>query len=189
MWSFKLCLSFLLLPFCRLATAKANCPLYGSLLPRPSNLLQHAGIQTASNVLSDIFPRYIDNEKAVGSEYFSYAVEVFSATEDKPLWSHYWTAPSLKNFNSSGVITVDANPVFRIGSITKVFTVLTFLATVGDGIWNDPITEHLPEIHDIASEESKGAIFTPDWESITVGSLASQTSGLIRDCMLNVARR
>ena len=103
--------------------------------------------------------------------------------------STYWTAPSLKNFNSSGVITVDANTVFRIGSITKVFTVLTFLATVGDGIWNDPITKHLPEIHDIASEESKGAIFTPDWESITVGSLASQTSGLIRDCRRNVARR
>ncbi|KAK3994822.1 beta-lactamase-like protein 2 [Cladorrhinum sp. PSN332] len=167
-----------------LARAKANCPLYGSLLPRPTNLLQHAGIQTAAWVLSDIFPRYIDNEKSVGSEYFSYAVEVFSATEDKPLWSHYWTAPSLKNFNSSGVITVDANTVFRIGSITKVFTVLTFLATVGDGIWNDPITKHLPEVEEIAAKASKGAIFTPDWDSITVGSLASQTSGLIRDYAL-----
>ncbi|KAK4222503.1 beta-lactamase-like protein 2 [Podospora fimiseda] len=170
--------------FFPLARAKANCPLYGTLLPKPTNFLKHIGIQTAASILDDIFLRYIDNEKSVGSEYFSYAVEVFSAAEDKPLWSHYWTAPSLKNFNSSGVITVDANTVFRIGSITKVFTVLTFLATVGDGIWNDPITRHLPEIEAIAANATKGAIFTPDWDSITVGSLASQTSGLIRDYAL-----
>lgn len=166
------------------AHAKSVCPLYGPLLPRPTNLLQAPGIQAAASILDDIFARYIDNDKSTGSDHFSYAVEVFSGSEDKPLWSHYWTAPNLKDFNSSGVKKLDTNSVYRIGSITKVYTVLTFLATVGDGIWNDPITKHLPEVEEIFQKsEGNSPIFTPDWDDITVGSLASQTSGLMRDCL------
>jgi hypothetical protein len=165
-----------------LSSAKANCPLYGPLFPRPTNLLQNPVIDSVGATLKDIFFKYIDNDTTVGANSFSYAVEVFTGSEDKPLWSHYWTAPSLKESNTSGVTNVDTNTVFRIGSVTKIFTVLTFLATVGDGIWNDPLTKHLPEIEEIAKKGSESPIFTPDWDSITVGSLASQTSGLIRDC-------
>lgn len=162
--------------------AKANCPLYGPLLPRPTNLLGHPGIHAARTALDDVFPRYIDNDNSTGSDRFSYSVEVFAGSEDEPLWSHYWTAPNLKSLNSTGVAKVNTNTVYRIGSVTKIFTVITFLATVGDGIWNDPITKHLPEIEEIARKASGGPIYSPDWESITIGSLASQTSGLIRDC-------
>jgi hypothetical protein len=168
-----------------LSEAKANCPLYGPLFPRPTKLLQDATIKAVAATLDNVFFEHIDNDTSTGSERYSYAVEVFTGSEDKPLWSHYWTAPSLKNFNSTGVSKVDSNTVFRLGSVTKIFTVLAFLATVGDGIWNDPITKHLPEIEEIARNNTSGnPILTTDWESITVGSLASQTSGLIRDCRL-----
>ncbi|KXX77020.1 Beta-lactamase-like protein 2 [Madurella mycetomatis] len=167
--------------YLHLSIAKLNCPLYGPLLPRPTNLLQHPGIQAAASALDDVFPRYIDNDNSTGSDRFSYSVEVFAGSEDEPLWSHYWTAPNLVSFNSTGVSKVDTNTVYRIGSVTKIFTILTFLATVGDGIWNDPITKHLPEIEEIARDASGGPIYAPDWDSITIGSLASQTSGLIRD--------
>ena len=166
-----------------LAAAKVNCPLYGPLFPRPTNLLKSPGIQAAAKALDDIFVKYIDNDKSTGSDHFSYSVEVFAGSEDKALWSHYWTAPNLKELHSTGVTTVDTNTVYRIGSITKVFTVLAFLATVGDGVWNDPVTKYIPEIAALASRTAGGSpIFTPDWDAITVGSLASQTSGLIRDC-------
>ena len=164
------------------SVAKANCPLYGPLLPRPTKLLQDPSIQAVAGILDGVVAQYIDNDNSTGSQYFSYAVEVFTGSEDKPLWSHYWTAPNLKTLNSTGVTKVDTNTVFRIGSVTKIFTVLSFLAKVGDGIWNDPITKYLPEIEEIASKASGSPIYTTDWESITVGSLASQMSGLIRDC-------
>jgi len=164
------------------SAAKANCPLYGPLLPRPTNLLQDPGIKGVASILDGVVAKYIDNDNSTGSERFSYVVEAFAGSEDKPLWSHYWTAPNLKTFNSSGVAKVDTNTVFRVGSVTKIFTVLSFLATVGDGIWNDPITKHLPEIQEIANNASRSPIYTTDWESITIGSLASQMSGLIRDC-------
>jgi hypothetical protein len=173
-----------LVPLLPLSEAKQNCPLYGPLLPRPTNLLNSPVIASVSQTLDNVFFQNIDNDTRTGSQYFSYAVEVFTGSEDLPLWSHYWTAPNLNTFNSSGVTKVDTNTVFRIGSVTKIFTVLTFLATVGDGIWNDPITKHLPEIAETANNASTSPIFTPDWESITIGSLASQMSGLIRDCTL-----
>lgn len=165
-----------------LSAAKQNCPLYGPLLPRPTNLSKSPVIASVAKTLDDVFFKNIDNDTSTGSQYFSYAVEVFTGSESLPLWSRYWTAPNLNTFNNSGVTKVDGNTVFRIGSVTKIFTVLTFLATVGDGIWNDPITKHLPEIAEIANNASSSPIFRPDWESITVGSLASQMSGLIRDC-------
>ncbi|KAK0636132.1 beta-lactamase/transpeptidase-like protein [Bombardia bombarda] len=181
---FSLLVALTLLGQLHSSAAKSNCPLYGPLLPKPTNLLQDAGIRAAGRNLDSVFPRYIDNNKVVGADRFSYAVEVFSANDAKPLWSHYWTAPNLRDLNSTGVSKVDTNTVFRVGSITKIYTVLTFLATVGDGIWNDPVTKYIPELATIARAVPGGSMFVPDWDSITVGSLASQTSGLIRDYAL-----
>ena len=164
-----------------LSAAKSPCPLYGPLWPRPKNVLQDAGNKHAQDILDEIFPKYIDNDNATGSDYFSYSVEVFTGSEDKPLWSHYWTAPSLKTSNTTGVTKIDGDTVYRIGSISKIYTVLTFLATIGDGLWNDPITKYLPEIAEFASKPRESNIYGTDWDSITVGSLVSQTSGLMRD--------
>ncbi|KAK3685315.1 beta-lactamase/transpeptidase-like protein [Podospora appendiculata] len=182
MWTILLTLAAI--THIRPSDAKANCPLYGPLLPKPINLLQQPEIQAAAKALDAIFPKYIDNDKSTGSEHFSYSVEVFSASEDKPLWNHFWTAPNLASFNSTGVSKVDANTVYRLGSITKLYTVLTFLATVGDGIWNDPVTKYIPEFAAVAKQTHGGSMFVPDWDSITVGSLASQSSGLMRDYAL-----
>lgn len=162
--------------------AKAPCPLYGPIFPKPTKLLSDPAVQYAATLLDGIFPQYIDNANSSGSERFSYSVEVFSATEDLPLYAHHWTATNLPLLNSSGVTRVTGDSVYRIGSITKIFTILAFLATVGDSVMNDPVSKHLPEIAELAAQSSGSAIWAPDWDSITVGSLATQTSGLIRDC-------
>ncbi|KAK3956120.1 beta-lactamase/transpeptidase-like protein [Pseudoneurospora amorphoporcata] len=144
--------------------AKQPCPLYGPLFPKPSNLLQNAAIQAAAQSLDEILPKYIDHDNTTGADHFSYSVEVFSGSEDKPLWSK-----------------VDTNTVFRIRGITKIFTVLAFLATVGDKVWNEPVTKYLPELKRLAEKTPGGSMMVPNWEEVTLGSLASQTSGLIRD--------
>jgi hypothetical protein len=164
------------------AQAKLNCPLYGATFPKPSKVGQHQGAQEAASALDDAFSKYIDNDNTTGSSGFSYAVEVFHTNATSPLWSHYWTAPNLKAFNSTGVARVDTDTVFRIGSITKIYTILAFLAAVGDEKWNDPIAKYIPEIAELARMPGSSPISSSDWDSITIGSLASQTSGLIRDC-------
>ncbi|KAL7621889.1 hypothetical protein AAE478_007389 [Parahypoxylon ruwenzoriense] len=164
--------------------AKQNCPLYGLGYPKPTNLLAQPGVQKAASSLDSVFEKYIDKNNKTGSERFSYSVEVFSADEEEPLWSHHWTAPNLASLNSTGVKKVDGNTVYRLGSVTKIFTILTFLAEVGDTVWNEPIAEYIPEIEAMVPTgvDLSHSILTPDWNSITIGSLASQMSGLVRDC-------
>ncbi|KAI1770345.1 beta-lactamase/transpeptidase-like protein [Hypoxylon cercidicola] len=168
------------------AHAKQTCPLYGLGYPKPTNLLAQEGIQTVKALLDSAFSENIDNANQTGSERFSYSVEVFSADDEEPLWSHHWTAPNLKTLNSTGVSHVDADTVYRLGSVTKIFTILTFLAEVGDGMWNEPITKFIPEIKALVATGvvNSHSISTPDWDAITIGSLASQMSGLARDYAL-----
>lgn len=174
-----------------LVAAKQPCPLYGPLFPKPSGdtLLQNAAIKAAAKSLDEIFPKYIDHDNTTGADHFSYSVEVFSGSTEAPLWSHYWTAPNLGGFNSSGVKKVDTNTVYRIGSITKIFTVLAFLVSVGDTKWNEPVTKYLPELKKLADKTPGGNMMVPDWEEVTLGGLAGQTSGLVRDCESSLCSR
>ncbi|KAF2967354.1 hypothetical protein GQX73_g6229 [Xylaria multiplex] len=166
--------------------AKQNCPLYGLGYPKPNNLLNHQGIHNAAKALDSVLGQYVDNANNTGSDRFSYSVEVFTANEQEPLWSHYWTAKNLATMNTTGVKEIDGNTVYRIGSLTKVFTMLTFLAEVGDLCWNEPISKYIPEIAAmvVPGRDNSHSLTSPDWGSITIGALASQVSGLMRDYSL-----
>ncbi|KAI1806278.1 beta-lactamase/transpeptidase-like protein [Daldinia bambusicola] len=178
MWPFGFILLFTIFG----VHAKENCPLYGLGYPKPTNLLAQPGIQKAAEALDSVFAEYIDNANNTGSDRFSYSVEVFSADADEPLWSHYWTATNLKTLNTTGVRKVDGDTVYRLGSVTKIFTILTFLAEVGDSMWNEPITNYIPELKAmVTGDDTSHSISKPDWQSITIGSLATQMSGLVRD--------
>ncbi|KAI0867700.1 beta-lactamase/transpeptidase-like protein [Hypoxylon argillaceum] len=166
--------------------AKQNCPLYGLGYPKPTNLFAYDGIRNAAAALDSVFDRYIDNANNTRSDQFSYSVEVFAASEEAPLWSHAWTATNLATMNTTGTKAVDGDTVFRIGSLTKIFTLLTFLAEVGDASWNEPVAKFVPEIAALAAAagDTSHSLTSPDWGAITIGSLASQISGLTRDYSL-----
>ncbi|KAI1175651.1 beta-lactamase/transpeptidase-like protein [Nemania sp. FL0916] len=166
--------------------AKLNCPLYGLGYPKPKDLSIEVGIGNTKAALDSVFGQYIDNANNTGSDRFSYSVNVFTANEDTPLWTHYWTAKNLESLNTTGVRTIDGDTVFRIGSLTKIFTMLTFLAEVGDASWNEPIAKYIPEVAALMEDgaDTSHSLTTPDWGAITIGSLASQISGLMRDYSL-----
>lgn len=133
--------------------------------------------------LESIFTNSIDGDhNSTGSDAYSYSVEVFSGSEDAPLLSHHHTAKNLAELNSTGVAAVDSRTVYRLGSLTKVYTMLTFLAEAGDSRWNDPITKYVPELAELQAKSTKNAVFEVDWDEITIGALASQISGIARDC-------
>lgn len=166
------------------ALAKQNCPLYGLGYPKPTNLLEQPELKKAAVDLDSKFSEFIDHSNKTKSGNFSYSIEIFSIEDEVPLWSRYWTAPNLKGLNSTGVAEVDGDTVFRLGSVTKIFTMLTFLAEAGDSLWNEPIANYIPEIAALIVDgaDNSHSISTTDWQSITLGSLASQMSGLQRDC-------
>ncbi|KAI2464940.1 beta-lactamase/transpeptidase-like protein [Annulohypoxylon bovei var. microspora] len=113
----------------------------------------------------------------------SWSIQVFSASDadDTPVWSHYHTATNLLTSNTPGVKSVDGDTVYRLGSVTKIFTILTFLAEAGDTYWNTPVTQWVPELELLAGKAQYDPIMNVDWDSITLQDLASHLAGIVRD--------
>jgi CubicO group peptidase (beta-lactamase class C family) len=96
----------------------------------------------------------------------SFSIEITSANSS--FFTYNYTAPVR---NESGVAVVGSNTIFRVASVTKVFTVLAVL--LEDKInMEDLISKFVPEMID------------PKWADITVGMLTSQISGAPRDVNL-----
>ncbi len=74
---------------------------------------------------------------------------------------------------AAGVQPFDGNTVFEIGSITKTFTtaILADMVAKGEVALDDPVTKHLPVGTVVPARDGK---------RITLGDLATQTSGLAR---------
>lgn len=84
--------------------------------------------------------------------------------------------------NTTGVRKVDANTVYRLGSLTKIFTIYTWLVQDGDVRWNEGITKYVPELAAAVNGEGFDAVANVAWEDVTIGALASQMAGIVRDC-------
>lgn len=106
----------------------------------------------------------------------SFSIAVTSGSKD--LWTTSYTAPILGNYTDSPPNSVTDHTYFRIASISKVFTVLAVLIQQRKGKWSleDSITKYVPELRGGTSGN------TIDWESITLETLASQLSGIPREC-------
>ena len=70
---------------------------------------------------------------------------------------------------------VDENSIFRIGSLSKLFTVYTFLIERGMRDWREPITKYVVELANAANN-------TTDWRDITIEDLASHMAGIRLSC-------
>ena len=159
------------------AVPKPHCPVYGPLFPAPKHMKNHPLMLEAVKEMDALFDERVNSNRS-----YSFHFEAYS-TEEGPLWSRSWTAAQLQTANTTGVKVVDRNTVHRVGSITKTFTVLTFLSQVGWDVWNHPITKYIPELKALeASQKGKSPIYNVDWDDITIGSLITFQSGLMRDC-------
>ncbi|KAK8088286.1 beta-lactamase/transpeptidase-like protein [Apiospora hydei] len=165
-----------------LALANPNCPIYGAEFPKPQRLTESAIWKSAMENLTATF-----NEVDTTAINYSYTVQVFSTNPGPPiLFERFTTAQNLPS-NTTGVKKVDVDTVFRIGSVTKIFTVLAFLAETGDQYFNRPITEFIPELQDIVNRrgnETVDELRTVKWEDITIEALLSQMSGIERDYLI-----
>lgn len=163
-----------------LSTCKAapTCPLEGAVFPKPQHLATSEAIKAAVSNLTSTF------EEITGSApNYSFALEVFSAHGGPdPLFSVLHTAPKLATLNTTGVKTVDENTVFRLGSLTKIYTIYTFLINAGDKLWNEPITKYVPELQALTNRSDP--VVNTAWDEVTIGGLATQMTGVPRDYAL-----
>ncbi|KAI0441089.1 beta-lactamase/transpeptidase-like protein [Xylaria telfairii] len=165
------------------ATTPYACALAGPGFPSPSGVsnspLLSASIAEFEKSLNDVQLGLQANDTA-------WAVALFSSKENKTLYEHYYTPPI-----DVGVSQVDSNSIFRIGSVSKVFSVWSFLIEVGDKHFNEPITKYVPELANLTcnggsnDREIYNDIDHVRWEEITLGQLASHAAGIPRDPTFN----
>lgn len=157
------------------ATPPSECALAGPGFPSPSGLSNSLLLREAIASLN----RSLNNvQLGLQANDTAWAMALFSSKENKTLYEHYYSPPI------DGVSKVDGNSIFRIGSISKVFSVWSFLMEVGDEHLNDPITKYIPELANLTcmgNNELYNDIDHVRWEEITLGQLASHAAGIPRD--------
>lgn len=153
-----------------------SCPFLGIDFPAPTKLSGSSIIQNATSSLLAAINTAINN----GVNGSSFSVEIFATHEPSSLFNFHHSSPSLNS--SVGVKTVDSNSIYRIGSISKLFTVYLLLIEAGDVNFHDPITKFVPELLAATGASSDDDLDIVDWNSVTIGNIASHMSGIGRDC-------
>ncbi|KAF2465002.1 beta-lactamase/transpeptidase-like protein [Lindgomyces ingoldianus] len=161
--------------------ASCSCPLYGPVFPIPTNLansnVTQEALQTLTEAISTSFDAGNSSYGPVDSTA-AYAIQVFSLDSETALWEYYHDGITLSN--TTGVQKLDGDSIFRIGSISKLITVYLILTELGDSIWSDPVTKHIPELRNRTKSLGDSVNYV-NWDQITMGALAGHVAGLPRD--------
>ncbi|KAF2967417.1 hypothetical protein GQX73_g6160 [Xylaria multiplex] len=177
----KSALSLVLWLWATLTLSIPNCPFPGAAFPKPTNLATSQTFQAVLKNLTAAFQTY-DTTESNNPNGTSWSLQVFSASSDEALWEHYHTAKNL--LDQSSDFAVGPDTVYRLGSLTKIFTIMTFIAEAGDTRWNDPVTKYVPELQLLAARAQSDPVMNTDWSSVTIGALASHMAGIMRDYAL-----
>ncbi|KAL8297746.1 hypothetical protein RB597_007227 [Gaeumannomyces tritici] len=169
----------LLVPPGALAAVDGLCPIIGAVLPAPTKPASHAAVQ---NALADFRTAV---EKIVGGlNRTAVSVAVKSIHEPDSLIELHHTPSTL---DPRGVQKVDANSIYRLGSISKIFAALAVLKL--DGVsFDDKVTKYLPELRTLGDQtKAEGAVSRVEWDEITLGALASHLGGIAADYAIDFA--
>lgn len=180
-----------LLPFAVHVSSTPAAALLGPGFPPPKDLSSNSSLVHAawSNFTATLESYIRANTTIDGLVHnlgsFTFSVGVFSIYDEaatETLQYHH-TGPDVKTSNT-GVTHVDGNSIYRVASITKLFTVYLALLEIGSGYWDCPITDFLPELAAFAEKTPLDPLHVVDWNGVTLGTLAGQMSGIPRDTAL-----
>lgn len=169
-----------------LRTTTKVCPLLGPAFPAPTGLSTNEKFQAATKLfdvaLDTSLKTDISSNGPSGFNTTTFSIGMFSTSEEGLIYQRHYTDPSVRD-SKVGVHEVNADSIYRLGSIGKLLTVYLFLIHEGDEHFNDPVTKYIPQLATAAASNhtSRNGV-TPNWNEITIGQLASQMSGLARDC-------
>lgn len=158
-----------------------QCPPSGPTLPTPRRPTKHAAVQGAIQAVVSTLQQQVGsfNQTAV-------SIGVQSIHEDVPFLDFHHS-PNM--FNPKGTDKVDAGTVYRIGSISKLFTVLAALQLVENNklSMDDAITKWIPELSDRDDGDAAQHPFDRvRWEDVTVHDVAAHLSGIGGDSEFSV---
>jgi len=152
--------------------AISNCPPLGPVLPAPQLLSKdQLVLKTATMIEQGLKELTSYNHSAV-------SIAAQSIHEDAPFFEYHYTPPTV---NPKGMKKVTHDTIYRLGSVSKVFTVLAILQ-LGLPL-SDPVTKYVPELLDLGSQNN--AVTSFDWRNITLDAMTSQLAGLTGQCTVH----
>ena len=168
-----------------------ECPILGpSFLP--------PGSPSALNAICSLTPSFtkaLEAALANGTESTygpldnsttSFSIGAFSIHDKQNLYEYHYEAPGLNGSLSSGTLNDDT--IYRLGSLSKLYTVYAYLVEAGVGSLEDPITKYIPELAaaDYAAQSADfDEVDNVKWCDVTLRALASQLGGVARPCTSN----
>jgi len=160
-----------LLPLVWLHLVDAGCYEPNVAHPLPDYVTGDLELQVAFMAINNALSTAVAAEEFANT---SFSVDITSSKQT--LWSRHHTALQ-RNESRPDIPKVNGDALYRIASITKTFTVLGLLYqhAAGNLSLDDSIDTYIEELQD----EQEGTI---PWKDITLRSLASQLSGIPRDC-------
>ncbi|KAF4771210.1 hypothetical protein HAV15_012570 [Penicillium sp. str.  len=160
------------------AIKTTGCPLLGPAFPAPTALSEDPTFLSKAEELTSKLNGAIEDGSLPS---ISFAVQVFSSEEDDSAFGFYHTDDPIK-VGSVGVQEVDENTVFRIGSISKLWTMFLFMTLGGTRYFHEPVSKYVPELQTrYSTAQTKDKINYLQWRDVTIGELASHQAGLTRD--------
>ena len=193
--SLSFLLSLLALPLATYGQLNPACPALGPQFPLPLP----GTLDPLPAVLAASLKNYTDTVEAAlktgttsngwvfDNATTSFSLSLWSVTSNQSLWEYHREGSDIRgNITTGGVLNNDT--LYRVGSVSKLYTVYTYLAATGDKHLDEPVTSWVPELAAIdeqwQSNASANLIDNYRWKDVTLRSLASQLSGISRDCEL-----
>src|SRR5687767_7590631 len=153
--------------FSSLAASKA-CPPQGAVLSPPKAPHSSSAIKQAAEGLRAALDEQFGSIQASGI-----SVGVKSIHGDKPLFDYHFTPEVAEDV---GTDKIDADTIYRVGSVSKLVPVLAILQLNGVNL-DDSILEYIPELQSDSDDE----IDSTQWEDVTIRALMSHMSGITTD--------
>lgn len=153
------------------------CPLLGPVLPAPRSFNTDRDFQkvtrNAGRAANGLVQQLGLNDTAV-----SFAAR--SIHYAKPFLSHQITP---QDVDPKGARNVTEDTILRIGSVSRVFTILAILQA---GVpLSDPVTKYLPELLHLKGqslEASLNIVTTIDWRRVSIDAPISELAGISGQC-------
>lgn len=165
-------------------------PLNGPDFAPPRTLSKSKAIQNAIKQFEETVASSMKNNSGqilLDGATTSFSFEAWSIHEEIPLYTYHHDAQTL-SIEPRSAKNVTADTIYRLGSLSKLLTVYTWLAAVGDKHWMQPISDFIPELAQYdADHVDDNDIDHFRWSEITIGSLASHLSGIQKDPALPAA--
>ncbi|KAJ4307654.1 hypothetical protein N0V84_012584 [Fusarium piperis] len=166
-----------------LTVEASQCPPLGPVLPPPKRPSQHPAVKAAIEGIVKSLEAQTES-----FNYSAVSVGVRSIYEDEPFLDFHRTPPDPAS--KRGAKEVNASTVYRLGSVSKLFTVLAALKLAEDGVlsMNDAVGRWIPELSGRDSDpESEDKLDRIEWQDVTVEAVAAHLSGTGGDMTSDLA--